>query len=61
MGFIMIARTIVGVGDYIFFNGESSGLDKDTVLAGDLLIIIAQFLSSLQMILQEKLIKSIKF
>ena len=60
MIFVGVGLVVVCVGDYVFFNGGGSGLDKNTVLAGDLIIIIAQLVMSLQMILQEKIIKKYK-
>ena len=60
MIFVGIGLVVVCVGDYVFFNGGGSGFEKNTVLAGDLIIIIAQLVMSLQMILQEKIIKKYK-
>ena len=61
MVLIGVGLIVVCIGDYVFFDQSCSGrLDKNTVLAGDLLIIIAQFVSSLQMIVQEKIIKKYK-
>ena len=60
MIFVSIGLVVVCIGDYVYFNGDGLGLDKYTVLAGDFIIIIAQLVTSLHMILQEKIIKNYK-
>eukprot|EP00731_Ephydatia_muelleri_P024392 Em0016g663a len=57
---VIVGLVVVGVGDYVFFNGGSSGLDKDTVLAGDLLIVLAQIITAVQMTVEEKIMKRYK-
>eukprot|EP00731_Ephydatia_muelleri_P024425 Em0016g696a len=57
---VIVGLVVVGVGDYVFFNGGSSGLDKNTVLAGDLLIVLAQIITAVQMTVEEKIMKRYK-
>ncbi|KAL5484259.1 hypothetical protein EMCRGX_G020721 [Ephydatia muelleri] len=57
---VIVGLVVVGVGDYVFFNGGSSGLDKNTVLAGDLLIVLAQIITAVQMTIEEKIMKRYK-
>ena len=55
---VILGLTIVGTGDYVFFtSGEMSG---DMVLAGDLLIILAQGFTAIQITVEEKLLKKYK-
>ncbi|KAL5484260.1 hypothetical protein EMCRGX_G020722 [Ephydatia muelleri] len=55
----MVMVIVVGVGDYVFSGGDP-GLDKNTVLAGDLLIILAQIITAVQMTIEEKILKKYK-
>eukprot|EP00731_Ephydatia_muelleri_P033920 Em0041g33a len=58
---VIVGLVVVGVGDYVFYNGgSSSGLDKNTVLAGDLLIVLAQIITAVQMTVEEKIMKKYK-
>ena len=57
---IIIGLVVVGIGDYVYFNGGGSGLDKNTVLAGDLLIVLAQIITAVQMTVQEKILRRYK-
>ena len=50
---------MVGVGDYVF-SGADPGLNRNTVLAGDLLIILAQIITAVQMTIEEKILKKYK-
>ena len=54
---VIVGLVVVGIGDYVFFNGSGSGLDKYTVLAGDLLIVLAQIITAVQMTIEEKIMK----
>ena len=58
MFIVILGLTIVGTGDYVFF--KSGGMSKGMVLAGDLLIILAQGITAIQMTVEEKLIKKYK-
>ena len=57
---VIVGLVVVGIGDYVFFNGGGSGLDKYTVLAGDLLIVLAQIITAVQMTVEEEIIKKYK-
>ena len=57
---VIVGLVVVGVGDYVFYIGGSSGLDKNTVLAGDLLIVLAQIITAVQMTIEEKIMKKYK-
>ncbi|XP_071454976.1 solute carrier family 35 member F6 [Hetaerina americana] len=52
--FIIVGLTVVGVSD--FFQGSQSGetLDKNNVITGDELIILAQIITASQMVYEEK-------
>ena len=60
MVMVIVGLVMVGVGDYVFFDGSSSDLNKDTVLAGDLLIVLAQIITAVQMTIEEKIVKKYK-
>lgn len=53
---VVAGLVLVGIGDYLYFNG-SGGLEKSTVVAGDLLIVLAQVIAAIQMTVEEKIIK----
>ncbi len=53
---VMVGLVIVGVGDVVFFK-STSGYDPTFVLAGDLLIVLAQGIAAIQMTVEEKIIK----
>ena len=53
---VIIGLALVGIGDFVFFQGGQH-MDKYTVLAGDLLIIAAQGIVAIQMTFEEKIIK----
>ena len=53
---VMIGLVIVGVGDVVFFQ-STGGYDPNFVLAGDLLIVLAQGIAAVQMTVEEKIIK----
>ena len=54
---VIVGLVVVGIGDYVYFNGGGSGLEKNTVLAGDLLIVLAQIIIAVQMTIEEKILK----
>ncbi len=56
---VMIGLVIVGVGDVVFFQ-NTGGYDATFVLAGDLLIVLAQGIAAIQMTVEEKIIKKYK-
>lgn len=58
MVFVIIGLLLVGVGDYIFTDQSSNA--SQYVLAGDLLIVLAQVITAVQMTIEEKLIKMYK-
>lgn len=60
MVIVILGLATVGVGDYIFFEAGSSNMSKGMVLAGDLLIILAQGFAAIQMTVEEKIIKKYK-
>ncbi len=53
---VMIGLVIVGVGDVVFFQ-TTAGYDSTFVLAGDLLIVLAQGIAAIQMTVEEKIVK----
>ena len=53
---VIIGLVLVGIGDFVFFEGGQH-MDKYTVLAGDLLIVAAQGIVAIQMTFEEKIIK----
>ena len=57
---VIVGLVVVGIGDYVFFNGGGSGLEKNTVLAGDLLIVLAQIITAVQMTVEEEILKKYK-
>ena len=59
MVMVIVGLVVVGVGDYVFSGGDPS-LNRDTVLAGDLLIILAQIITAVQMTIEEKILKKYK-
>ena len=54
---VMIGLVTVGVGDVVFFKDTTGGYDATLVLAGDLLIVLAQGISAIQMTVEEKIVK----
>ena len=55
---VVVGLVIVGIGDYVYFSPSASEhLQKETVLAGDLLIVLAQGIAAVQMTVEEKIIK----
>ena len=57
---VIVGLVVVGVGDYVFYMGGSSVLDKNTVLTGDMLIVLAQIIIAVQMTIEEKIMKKYK-
>jgi drug/metabolite transporter (DMT)-like permease len=60
MGCVILGLILVGVGDYLFTNDKGTGMDPNYILAGDLLIVLAQVITAIQMTIEEKLIKKYK-
>ena len=56
---VILGLAIVGTGDYVFFKGDAH-LSKEMILAGDLLIILAQGIAAVQMTVEEKIVKKYK-
>ena len=56
MFMVILGLIIVGVGDYIFTK-RTATVSPTFVLAGDLLIVLAQVITAIQMTVEEKLIK----
>ena len=59
MVMVIVGLVVVGVGDYVF-SGADPSLNRNTVLAGDLLIILAQIITAVQMTIEEKILKKYK-
>lgn len=59
MIFVIIGLILVGVGDTVW-GGGAQGYSASFVLAGDLLIVLAQVITAIQMTVEEKLIKKYK-
>ena len=53
---VVVGLALVGIGDVIFFH-SGQDMQRNTVLAGDLLIILAQGIVAIQMTVEEKIIK----
>jgi len=53
--FVIFGLTIVGVSDML---GDSSQKDKNSMITGDLLIILAQIITATQMVVEEKFVSS---
>lgn len=53
---VIVGLVTVGVGDVVFFK-PSGSYDQSFVLAGDLLIVLAQIITAIQMTVEEKIIK----
>lgn len=51
---IICGLVLVGVSDIIFNSGATSDTDPNGIIAGDLLIIMAQVVSAVQMVVEEK-------
>lgn len=54
---IMTGLTIVGVSDFVSSSGTK--VDVNSVLTGDMLIVMAQIITALQMIYEEKFVKNL--
>ena len=52
---VIVGLALVGTGDVVYQGGQH--MDKYTVLAGDLLIVVAQGIVAIQMTFEEKIIK----
>lgn len=59
MGFVVLGLCIVGTGDYLF-SGGGAYHDKQMILAGDMLIVLAQGIAAVQMTVEEKIVKKYK-
>eukprot|EP00731_Ephydatia_muelleri_P033902 Em0041g15a len=57
---VIVGLVVVGVGDYVFYRGGSSVLDKYMVLTGNMLIVLAQIIIAVQMTIEEKIMKKYK-
>lgn len=53
---VVVGLVLVGVGDVVFFK-STQHMERNTVLAGDLLIVFAQGIVAIQMTFEEKVIK----
>ena len=53
---VILGLAVVGIGDVVYFKG-GQGLTKEYVMAGDLLIILAQGIVAIQMTVEEKIIR----
>lgn len=58
MFFVILGLVLVGVGDYLFSHQSTNA--SHYALAGDLLIVLAQVITAVQMTIEEKLIKKYK-
>ncbi|CAG2107460.1 unnamed protein product [Medioppia subpectinata] len=52
--FVMCGLSIVGTSDLVFGSNDASSRGPNSVIAGDLLIIIAQIIAASQMVIEEK-------
>ncbi len=59
MFIVVLGLCVVGIGDYVFFKAGNN-MDKGLVLAGDLLIVLAQGIAAVQMTVEEKIVKKYK-
>lgn len=56
IGLVIIGLAIVGIADFMTKSSDSENLDKNSIITGDLLIIIAQVITSIQMVVEEKFV-----
>ena len=56
---VVVGLVLVGIGDYVFFQ-QTQYMEKNTVLAGDLLIVFAQGIVAIQVTFEERVIKKYK-
>lgn len=56
---VIVGLCVVGASDYIF-GADDGQYDKGLVLAGDLLIVLAQGIAAVQMTVEEKIVKKYK-
>uniref|UniRef100_A0A8D8BC95 Solute carrier family 35 member F6 n=1 Tax=Culex pipiens TaxID=7175 RepID=A0A8D8BC95_CULPI len=52
--FILIGLGVVGVSDFAADNGEGTSYSRNNVITGDLLIILAQIITAVQMVYEER-------
>ena len=60
IGFIVLGLVLVGIGDYIYGKVYDVDIRENYLLASDLLIVISQIVTAIQMIIEEKLLKKYK-
>ncbi|KAG5890717.1 hypothetical protein JTB14_026023 [Gonioctena quinquepunctata] len=53
---VIIGLTTVGVADFMSSDTSSSGKGKNDIITGDMLIVIAQVIQSIQMVVEEKFV-----
>ena len=56
---VVVGLVLVGIGDYVFFQ-QTQHMERNTVLAGDLLIVFAQGIVAIQVTFEERVIKKYK-
>ncbi|ENN71855.1 hypothetical protein YQE_11472, partial [Dendroctonus ponderosae] len=56
IGFVIIGLAVVGVADFVSQNGEQQH-NKNDVITGDMLIVIAQIIQAVQMVVEEKFVR----
>lgn len=55
MATVIVGLVVVGVADFAT-DSSDSGLDTNSVITGDLLIVVAQVITSVQMVVEEKFV-----
>lgn len=54
IGFIIMGLAVVGASDFLSNNSDNSAYSRNNVITGDLLIILAQVILSVQMVYEER-------
>ena len=56
MGLVFVGLVLVGVSDIVFNSGADSSLDVNSIITGDLLIVMAQVIVAIQMVYEQKVL-----
>lgn len=56
IGFVIVGLAVVGVADFVSQSGEQQH-NKNDVITGDMLIVIAQIIQAIQMVVEEKFVR----
>ena len=56
MFLVVCGLTLVGVSDIVFNNSDSEKTDLNSIITGDLLIVMAQVIVAIQMVYEERVL-----